>query len=308
MSVAFLFPGQGSQQPDMLHELPDHPVITQTLEEASTILDKDIFTFDTDSALSSTTAVQIALFVAGVSTARALKAEGAMPDMVAGHSVGAFAAAVVAGALDFRDALSLVKLRGELMENAFPQGYGMAAVIGLDERRLASLIGQVGEPVFIANLNAPDQITIAGSIPGIEAALAMASAAGAHRAEILRVSVPSHCPLLQHVSYQLARALDEVHFREPVVPYGGNRRARALRDPEAIREDLAMSVAHPVRWHEVTTLFFELGARLFLEMPPGHVLTDLVAAAFPAARSISVTKSGLDSAVIITRREKGRTR
>jgi malonate decarboxylase epsilon subunit len=305
MSVAFLFPGQGSQQPGMLHELPDHPVVSGTLEEASAVLDKDVLSFDTDSALSSTTAVQIALLVAGVSTARALKSEGVMADMVAGHSVGAFAAAVIAGALDFRDALSLVKLRGELMENAFPQGYGMSVVIGLDERRLAPLIGQAGEPVFIANLNAPDQITIAGSIPGIDAVLAMARAAGAYRAEILRVSVPSHCPLLQHVSGRLARALDEVPFREPAVPYGGNRRARALRDPEAIREDLAMSVSHPVRWHEVTTLFFELGARLFLEMPPGHVLTDLAAAAFPAARSISITNSGLNSAVILTRREKG---
>lgn len=311
MSVVFLFPGQGSQYPGMLHQLPDHPIITATLEEASVALGKDVLQFDTEQALSSTVAVQIALLVAGVATARVMLAEGATADMVAGHSVGAFGAAVIADVFTFKDALSLVKYRGERMENAYPHGYGMGVVLGLNERQLTTIINRVSTPdtpVFLANINGSTQITIAGAIPGIEAVLASARREGARKAQLLNVSVPSHCQLLESVSIQLASALQKVPFHTPSVPYVGNRNGRVLRDPEAIREDLATSIAHPVRWHDATTLLFELGARLFIEMPPGHVLRDLARSAFPSARSISISDSGMDSAILLARREKEKKR
>jgi malonate decarboxylase epsilon subunit len=308
MSVAFLFPGQGSQQPGMLHHLPDHPAVADTLDEASTALGQDVRALDTEAARASTAAVQLALLVAGVAVARALQAEGAAPDMVAGLSVGTFAAAVTAGTLDFRAALPLVRLRGERMAGAYPTGYGMAVVVGFDERQVAALVGQVSTPaapVFLANLNAPRQIVIAGADPGLEAVLTRARAAGARKAERLRVGVPSHCPLLEPVADELTRALAPVPLLPPRVPYVSNRRARALRQPEPIREDLATNVAHPVRWYDATTVLFERGARLFVELPPGRVLTDLAGAAFPEARAIAVADLGLRSAVSLIRRQHG---
>lgn len=140
MSVVFLFTGQGSQQIGMFHQLPDHPVIEETFHEASEVLKEDIYTLDSEKALSSTVAVQLALLISGVATARALEAEGAAPDLVAGNSVGAFSAAVIANVLEFKDALQFVKLRAILMENAYPKGYGMGVVVGLNERRLSGII------------------------------------------------------------------------------------------------------------------------------------------------------------------------
>jgi malonate decarboxylase epsilon subunit len=307
VSAVFLFPGQGSQQPNMLHNLPQHPAVSETLDEASEVLNENVLLWDTKEALKSTVAVQVALLVAGVAAARALAAEGAQPDMVAGHSVGAFGAAVVANVIDFRDAVTLVKMRGELMERAYPQGYGMGVVLGIQERKLVNIVEKNftdEEPVFIANRNSPDQITISGSIRGIERILALARKEGARKAELLSVKVPSHCRLLQSVSLELAAALKKIPFRRPDIPYAGNRTARALHDPEAIREDLALGVSHPVRWHEATSLLFEMGARLFIEMPPGRVLTDLAQNAFPTARAVSVSDSGVKTSSILVKREK----
>lgn len=307
MSIAFLFPGQGSQQSNMLHALPDHSAVVKTLHEASEVLNENILLWDTDNALKSTVAVQVALLTAGVAAARVLKAEGVEVHMAAGHSVGAFGAAVTANVLDFRDAVALVKLRGELMEQAYPHGHGMGVIIGIQERKMLNIIESAsnhGEPVFIANKNSLEQLTISGSIAGIKRILAIAQKEGARKAELLNVSVPSHCALLQSVSSQLALALQKITLRTPDIPYAGNRTARALYDPEAIKEDLALSVSHPVRWHEATSLFYELGARLFIEMPPGHVLTDLAKNAFSAARAVSVSDSGIKTACILAKRVK----
>jgi len=301
--VAFLFPGQGSQRPGMLHDLPDHRAVAATLDEARDVLDADVL--DTDAALASTETIQLALLIAGVATARTLTDQDACPDMVAGHSVGAFAAAVTAGVLDFGDALRLVRLRGKLMDEAYPHGYGMGVVIGLTERRVRDLLEEAttpGAPVFVANVNAPAQITIAGADAGLDAAINLARRAGARKAERLRVPVPSHCPLLDPVAGELARTLAGTPLHTPAVPYASNRGGRALRDAEAIRYDLATSVAHPVRWHDATGLLFELGARLFVEMPPGRVLTDLATAAFPEARAIAVADAGVGSAATLIAR------
>ncbi|MFB6364939.1 malonate decarboxylase subunit epsilon [Paenibacillus elgii] len=306
MSVVFLFPGQGSQQTGMLHQLPDHPVIEATFHEASEVLKEDMDTLDSEKSLSSTVAVQLALLISGVAAARALQAEGASPNWVAGHSVGAFGAAVISNVLEFKDALQLVKLRATLMENAYPRGYGMGVVVGLHERRLFEIIQKEftrEEPVYIANLNAPQQITFAGAIAGLEKVFAAARLSGARMARLLNVSVPSHCPLLNRVSEELMAALERTALREPTVPYAANVNARTLKNAAAIRKDLALSVAKPVRWHDATTLLYERGARLFVEMSPGHILTDLASAAFPTARSISFSKSGLEDAKILILRE-----
>jgi malonate decarboxylase epsilon subunit len=297
MTVAFLFPGQGSQHPGMLHTLPDHPAVTHVLEEASDELHTDLRALDSEQALSSTVSTQLALLAAGVAVARALVAEGVQPQAVAGLSVGAFAAAVTCGTLEFPEGIRLVKQRASMMEEMFPRDdYGLSAVVGLDEQQVAALVAAAHSdetPVFVANINAPRQIVIAGSRAGMMRVLAAALHQGARKAEALAVSVPSHCRLLQPVAEALLVSMRGMKFGMPHAIFVGNVRARALRTAAEIAEDLANNVARGVRWHETTTLLAELGCELFLEMHPGHVLTGLARDAHPEIRSIALESSSL---------------
>jgi malonate decarboxylase epsilon subunit len=296
--IAFLFPGQGAQTPNFLHELggaKPHPAIGRTLEEARDVLDTDVLGLDSEQALGSTVAVQIALVVAGVGTARALSAEGVEPDAVAGLSVGAYGAAVACESIAFDDALRLVRLRAELMEQACPAGYGMLAVLGLSEREIVLAIQESAAPAYIANLNAPRQIVVSGSDEALARVAGAALARGARKAERLAVSVPSHCTLLDDAARRLVKAAREVDIRTPRVPYAGNRGARVLRTAEAIREDLATNLAHPVRWHESTVALGELGTRLFVEMPPGRTLTQLAVEALPEVAAMAVERSAIEA-------------
>jgi malonate decarboxylase epsilon subunit len=309
MSVAFLFPGQGAQNEGLLHYLPQHPEVARTIAEARTLLGQDIGALDNPEALRSTAAVQTALLIAGVATARALMAENVLPAAVAGMSIGAFGAAVACGTLSFEDALPLVQLRGELMHAAFPNGYGLAFIEGLNEIRIGNLVEQIRtaeSPVYVSNINAPRQIVIAGSDAALAAVIAQALQQGARRAERLAVSVPSHCPLLQPVADRLARATSTLPLRPPAVPYMSNRGGRALFDADAIREDLATSVAHPVRWFDALEVLRELGTNLFIEMAPGHVSTNLVAESIPGVRAISIADRGLRYAGVVAARQEPR--
>lgn len=301
MTIAFLFPGQGAQSEGLLHKLPQHVEVARTLKEASDVLGVDVGVLDTAASLDTTAGVQQALLIAGVATARALMAEGVHPTAVAGMSIGAFGAAVVCGSLSFTDALPLVRLRGELMQSAFSSGYGLAAIMGLDEIQVESLLESIRGPertVYISNVNAPRQIVIAGSAAALDEAIDHARQLGARRADRLAVSVPSHCPLLQPIADRLAQAMASVTMRPPTIPYVSNRGGRALYDAEAIRYDLATGVAHPVRWYDALEVLSELGATSFIEMAPGHVSTRLVAELFPGLTAISIVDRGLRYAAV----------
>ena len=305
MSTAFLFPGQGSQTAGMLHNLPEHKKIQETLDEAESIIGH-ILSLDSKEALQKTRAVQLSLLVSGVALARAMMSEGAKPNMVAGHSVGSFSAAVISGALDFKDALSLVSLRGKLMENTFPSGYGMGAVIGFDENTISELIGKIyrtSSPIYIANLNTKDQITVAGSISAIKELFELALLKGARKVKLLNVSVPSHCELLNSISLELTKKMETMNFKPCVIPYVGNCRGRVLRNPEDIRKDLSMGIANAVRWYDATTLMYEYGVRLFIEAGPGQVLTNMINNEHADSRALSIGDNGFQSAVILTKRE-----
>jgi len=294
MTVAFLFPGQGAQSEGLLHDLPQHAEVTRTIAEASAVLGLDVGALDNAEELHSTAAVQPALLIAGVATARALMAEQILPVAVAGMSVGAFGAAVACGTLSFADALRLVRLRGELMQAAFSSGYGLVAIEGLDEIAVEGLVEQIRTakcPVYISNINGPQQIVVAGSEAGLAAVSAQARQHGAHRAVRLAVSVPSHCPLLKPVADRLVQGMSTLGMRPPAVPYISNRGGRALYDAEAIRVDLATNVAHPVRWYDTLEVLRELGATRFVEMPPGDVSTRLIRRLFPDDNSVSVPLS-----------------
>ncbi|GIN20480.1 malonate decarboxylase subunit epsilon [Siminovitchia fordii] len=307
MKIAFLFPGQGSQKPGLLHELPSCEAVDKVLETASATLDVNAYNLHLEESLSSTKNVQLSLLIAGIAAYKAFEAEGVKPHFVAGHSVGAFSAAVATGAIAFKDALRMVSLRGELMERAYPDGYGMGVVLGMETRRLQRLVDFYSDndnPVFIANQNAPDQVTISGSLPSIQRVLEDARQEGARCASLLNVNIPSHCPLLQSVSKSLAEALQGISFSRPKIPYIGNRRARVLYDPDEIKLDLAESVSTPVQWHDASTVLYEKGVRLFIEMPPGTVLADLAEKAFPDARIFSVTGNGFDDCAYIATQEQ----
>ena len=296
MSIAFLFPGQGSQSAGMLHQLIDHPEVERTLDEVSSVLRCDVRGFDSEEALASSVPVQLALLASGVATARALIEKGVESCVVCGLSVGAFAAAVVADVLSLEDAVELVKLRAEKMVELYPTGYGLSAIIGLSESQVVSVVHSVTtnqEPVFLANINAPLQTVIAGSDAGMERALEQARRQGARKAERLHVSVPSHCPLLQPVADLLQQRLSTLQLRNPKMTYIGNVNARAMRTPELIASDLANNIAHGVRWHDATTIARELGCNLFLEMPPGHVLTDLAKDNLPGVNALAVEREVL---------------
>jgi len=311
MSVAFLFPGQGSQCPGMLHNLPDHPAVRDMISQATEVLGRDVLELDTPKVLDSTIATQLALLIAGATVARILGEGSGGADFVAGHSVGAFAAAVAAGTLAYPDALRLVDLRARAMQEAYPHGYGMGVVVGLDERTVSRLADESGTrkaPVHTANVNAPLQISVAGTDDALERFRNLARENGARRAARLSVPVPSHTPLMASAAAELERALADVPMDPPTVPYLSNVGGRALRDPEGIRADLARSVERPIRWHDATTLLFELGVRLFVELPPGDVLTRLAADAFPDARCVAVDESGVESALLLIERARERVR
>ena len=307
MNVLFTFPGQGAQRAGMLHALPTDAAVAATLAEAAGVLQHDPLLLDTAEALASTRAVQLCLLIAGVAMARSLSAQGALPDMVAGFSIGEYPAAVVAGALDFADAVQLVARRGQLMEDAYPSGYGMAAIIGLDSAQLEALVAQVhtaAAPVYIANLNARRQIAIAGSDAGLQAVMALALTHGASKAERLAVSVPSHSPLFDAAAQEMQTAFDKITVHRPGIIYLSSSTARALFDPQRIRDSLASNMARRVHWADTMRLAWERGARLAVEMPPGSVLTRLTVPEFGDGVAVSCDGSRAESVLALIGRER----
>jgi len=287
----------------MFARLRDEPAAQGAFDEAHDVLGYDPRERDDADSLASTVNAQLALLVAGVASARVLGAGGVHAQAVAGHSVGAFAAAVCAQAVIYRDALLVVLERARAMEQLFPSGYGMGAVIGLRESVVRSIVSsQLRDRVFVANMNSPMQYVLAGEAQALERALDEARLAGAHRAERLNVAVPSHCALLAPVQERLERVLANVELRQPRVAYVGSVGPRVIRDVRGLREDLAAGVAHEVRWFDATTMLVELGATLFIEAVPGHVLTDLAGAAFPHVRAIALDDVSTASAAALARR------
>lgn len=300
MTLAYLFPGQGSQVPGMLHALPDRRVVRDTLAEASDVLGRDVLELDDEKTLESTVSTQIAIYVAGTAVSRALADEGIRPKAVAGLSVGAYAAATAAGALPFRDGVRLVHLRSSLMESQFTTGYGLAAVVGLDEAQVSDLVERAFDPfhpVYVGNLNAPRQIVVAGALPGVDKVVDLALAAGCKKAERLAVRVPSHCPLLQDVADVLLKEVATLEPSQVVAQYITNRRARGSRILDKIREDFATNIAHPVRWHDSTQILVEMGTTMFVEPNPGRVLSGLAREAFPAVSVLTASETRFETLV-----------
>ncbi|UXI00300.1 ACP S-malonyltransferase [Photobacterium sp. TY1-4] len=280
---AIVFPGQGSQAVGMLAELAaQYAVVQETFAEASDALGYDLWALVQNGpaeALNETHRTQPALLTASVAIWRVWQQQGgAQPTVLAGHSLGEYSALVCAGLMDFKDAVKLVELRGQLMQEAVPAGVGaMSAIIGLDNDAIAKACeeaaqGQVCSPV---NFNSPGQVVIAGNKEAVERANVLCKEAGAKRALPLPVSVPSHCALMKPAAEKLAVALEAVAFNAPAIPVINNADVAVETDPAAIKQALVKQLYGPVRWTESVERMAADGIETLLEMGPGKVLTGL---------------------------------
>ena len=282
-NVAFVFPGQGSQALGMLAELAAvQPIVGQTFAEASEVLGYDLWALVQDGpveTLNETDKTQPALLAASVAIWRAYVASGkAMPAMLAGHSLGEYSALVCAGVIDFKDAIKLVELRGQLMQQAVPAGTGaMYAIIGLDNDGIANACIEAaqGEVVSPVNFNSPGQVVIAGQKDAVERAAAACKAAGAKMAVALPVSVPSHCALMKPAADKLALALNDVQFNAPSISVINNVDVASPTAVADIKDALVRQLYCPVRWSETVELMAEKGITQLVECGPGKVLTGL---------------------------------
>ncbi len=282
---AFVFPGQGSQSVGMLDAWGDHPAVRQTLIEASEALGEDIGRLIHEGpkeALELTTNTQPVMLTAAIACYRAWRAEGgALPAAVAGHSLGEYSALVAAQAITLADALPLVRLRAQAMQQAVPVGVGaMAAILGLDaavvRQTCAEVAAASGEIVEAANYNDPKQTVIAGSKAGVDAACEALKAAGAKRALLLPVSAPFHSRLMKPAADTLRARLREVAIQAPAIPVVNNIDVAVETDPDAIRDALYRQAFGPVRWVEVVQALRARGLLHIVECGPGKVLAGLV--------------------------------
>ncbi|MCM2330222.1 MAG: ACP S-malonyltransferase [Pseudomonas sagittaria] len=282
-SLAFVFPGQGSQAVGMLAELgAQHGSIRETYAEASAALGYDLWALTQDGPaeqLNQTDKTQPAILAASVALWRLWQAEGgAQPAFVAGHSLGEYSALVAAGSLAFADAVKLVELRGQLMQQAVPAGQGgMAAILGLDDDAVRAACAEAaqGEVVSAVNFNAPGQVVIAGSAAAVERAIEACKARGAKRAMALPVSVPSHCALMRPAAEKFAAAVEAIDWKLPQIAIVQNTSAQVPVDLEVLKRDLLAQLYSPVRWVESVVLLAERGVTELVECGPGKVLSGL---------------------------------
>jgi [acyl-carrier-protein] S-malonyltransferase len=307
-NLAMVFPGQGSQSVGMLAGLAaSFPVVEDTFAEASAALGYDLWQRVQNGPvelLNQTSCTQPAMLTAGVATWRCWReTTERLPALMAGHSLGEYTALVCAGAVEFGDALRLVEKRADNMQNAVPEGSGaMAAILGLDDDRVTAICEQAaqGEVVSAVNFNSPGQVVIAGNSAAVDRAMALAKQAGAKRALLLPVSVPSHCSLMQPAAKAFARDLEAVSIATPAVQVLHNVDVASHQEPDAIRKALAAQLFSPVRWVETVQAMGNVGVDTVLEMGPGKVLAGLNKRIDKAMQAIAVqTMEDIEKAVAL---------
>jgi [acyl-carrier-protein] S-malonyltransferase len=284
MTFAFVFPGQGSQSVGMLNTIANRPEVRVTLQEASEALGEDVAKLIAEGpaeALALTTNTQPVMLTAAIAFYRAwLAAGGAMPKVMAGHSLGEYSALVASGVISFKDAVPLVRFRAEAMQNAVPVGSGgMAAILGLDDATVIQVCTEAsaasGGVVEAVNFNAPGQVVIAGASDAVMKACELLKVAGAKRALPLPVSAPFHSSLLQPASKKLQDYLVNIEFNAPIIPIINNVDVTILNDPIAIKDALVRQAAKPVRWQETIHAMAQQGVTQVVECGPGKVLAGL---------------------------------
>ncbi|MGV3504140.1 MAG: ACP S-malonyltransferase [Adhaeribacter sp.] len=290
MKKAYIFPGQGSQFPGMGQDLYNqYPEAKRLFDAADEILGfalTDVMFAGSETDLKETKVTQPAIFLHSVAVAAVLP--DFQPDMVAGHSLGEFSALVASKVLSFEDALQLVSKRALAMQAACEREPStMAAVLGLDDDKVAEVCAGISEVVVPANYNCPGQLVISGSLKGIEIACEQLKAAGAKRALVLPVGGAFHSPLMQPAEEELAKAIHATSFRAGICPVYQNVDARPYSDPEQIKENLIRQLTSPVRWTQTIQQMIQDGATQFIECGPGKVLQGLVKKINKEAEAVS---------------------
>ncbi|WP_342549556.1 ACP S-malonyltransferase [Paenibacillus sp. FSL P2-0089] len=282
--IAFVFPGQGAQAigmgKDVYEALPQSRAVFEKGDEVLGFPLSGLVFEGPDSELKQTVNTQPALVTASVAYLEALSGLQVTPDYVAGHSLGEYSALVAAGVLSYEDAVRLVRLRGQFMEEAVPGGQGaMAAVLGADREALTELcrsITAAGTPVELANVNCPGQIVVSGSVAGVDEVVQRVKEAGGKRAIPLEVSGPFHSSLMKGAAERLAAELEKVTFNAPAMPVVVNVTAAPVTDPEEIRKLLVEQVYSPVLWQDSVEWLIGAGVDTFVEIGSGSVLAGLI--------------------------------
>ncbi|MGH8751957.1 MAG: ACP S-malonyltransferase [Burkholderiales bacterium] len=282
MKFAFVFPGQGSQSLGMLRGFAGLPAVRRTFDETSSILKQDLWALaesGPEESMNQTVNTQPLMLAAGVAVYRAWEdLHGAQPVLLAGHSLGEYTALVASGALDFADALPLVRFRAETMQHAVPEGCGgIAAILGLDDEKINEVCRAAaqGEVLQAVNFNAPGQTVIAGHRQAVQRGMELAKTRGAKRAIMLPMSAPSHCSLMHGAAEKLKQRLRSVAIRTPVIPVLHNADVTEHADPEDIKGALVRQLYSPVRWVETIQALQQAGITHVAECAPGKVLAGL---------------------------------
>ncbi len=240
--------------------------------------------------------IQLAILILQLYNVRQLK-KIQVPDVVAGHSLGIFAAAVASDVISEDDAIKIVYLRSQKMQESYPVGYGMGAIVGLTRKEVTALVDQVNtetEPVFTSNQNSELQTVVSGSIAGIKKVLDLAKENSAQKTVLLKVPVPSHSPLMQSVADVLEKALSEVELKNPQCTYLANFNGHAVRKVDGVKYDMINNLTHPVYWDTMMDVASELGVDTTIELMPGSTFTKLVKSKFPDFRTITMNSMNLD--------------
>lgn len=306
MTFALVFPGQGSQSVAMMGGFADNAAVRTTFEEATEVLGQDMWRLaqeGSEQEQNLTVNTQPLMLTAGVAVFRAWTAAGApAPSLLAGHSLGEYSAWVASGALRFRDALPLVRLRAQAMQDAVPVGTGaMAAILGLSDDAVREACAEAAqdEVVEAVNFNAPQQVVIAGHRVAVERAAAVMKRKGAKRALLLPVSAPFHSSLLKPAAERLAQALADIELKAPTIPVVNNVDVALVSAPSEIRSALARQACLPVRWVESVRRIAAAPVRFIIECGPGRVLAAMTRRIAPEIESLALT----DEAALVKARQ-----
>ncbi len=299
MNIAFVFPGQGSQYVGMCREIYENfEVAREVFKEASDVLGYDVgsLSFEgPEEELNKTFRTQPCILTASIAIYKVLLLKDIRPSVVAGHSLGEYSAIVASGAMKFSDALRLTERRGQLMQDAVPEGKGlMAAILGLEKRQVEDICLSVKSGyVSPANYNCPGQIVISGERNAVEEAVKLSKDAGAKRTVFLSVSAPSHCRLMESASRALSNLIEEIEFKEPEIPIVNNVDAIFINNIDDIKSSLTRQLTRPLLWEDSIRVITERGIDTFIEVGPRNILTGLIKRIVPNANVLNVedTKS-----------------
>lgn len=288
MRTLWIFPGQGGQRLGMLNNVPQD-LLTKVKNLTGVNLT------DTEESYKDSIQIQLSILILQLQNIRQLRNIGESPDVVAGHSLGVFGAAVAAGVLSEDDAIKIVFLRSTKMKEAYPIGYGMGAIVGLTRKEVVALVEKANLPdVYVSNQNSELQTALSGSLDGIQKILDLAKNNGAQKALILNVPNPSHSPLMQSAADALQSAFKTIECKRPNCTYLTNYNGHAVRSVDEVKKDMVNNLIYPVYWDTMMSVAKELDIDTTVEVMPGHAFTKLIHTKFPDLRNITMSEMGID--------------